>query len=578
MDRQRLEMFAFEGGQPSRRRNTASLLLPSESSKYQVDRITMLKAARQHAENIGFVKSILLKVATYVAGYLEYQPNTGDPAIDAKYKEHFANWCLICDMTGRNTFIEITMLVIYSILRDGDIGAEWCSRPGFYPGLNMIESDRIGGPYLYTTEPKRVGGIILDSWGKPVSYQVYDRTPDGQYPSFRDVPAASFIHAFDPMRVDQYRGITAFHAALNSLQDIHEVLENEILAVKWASAQGGVVENESGADESGAIFGDDEKDVNDNTLNTQAIEPAAITFIKQGGAFKSFEYNRPSPAFQGLIKLLYREVALALNLPYGFVYDLGELSGPSVRMDSAQAGRTFERWQDVILVNKWLNPCKNRCLMDGIQNWGLPDHPNFMRGTWRFPAHVTIDAGRDSAAAISEVRAGMRSKRTWFTENQWSPEVEEAQIDAEARATIQRAKRIAADEGVPIEMVLPYLDLRTPNAPVAPEPTEKKDEEKKDEGTNKKENGDGGGLETVVDILTAYGVGVRAGAITPNVDDENLLRSKLSLSPISEAVRSAWNDEKVRRPITLAPPEGTVTPAVQTPDESETRSPQKKPY
>ena len=80
----------------------------------------------------------------------------------------------------------------------------------------------------------------------------------------------------------------------------------------------------------------------------------------------------------------------------------------------------------------------------------------------------------------------------------------------------------------------------------------------------------GGGMDSVVDKLTAYGVGVRAGAITPNVEDENLLRSELGLPPVSEPVRSAWGKEKIRRPITLVQAEGSgPAPAIPPRDEPE---------
>jgi hypothetical protein len=50
----------------------------------------------------------------------------------------------------------------------------------------------------------------------------------------------------------------------------------------------------------------------------------------------------------------------------------------------------------------------------------------------------------------------------------------------------------------------------------------------------------------------AYGVCVRAGAITPQLDDEEHFRSKAGLPGVSDVIRKAWtDDEGVRRPITL---------------------------
>jgi len=54
-------------------------------------------------------------------------------------------------------------------------------------------------------------------------------------------------------------------------------------------------------------------------------------------------------------------------------------------------------------------------------------------------------------------------------------------------------------------------------------------------------------------LMDAYGVGVRAGTITPIELDEEYFRSLLNLPPVNEAAREAWKaDQGFRRPITLS--------------------------
>ena len=58
-------------------------------------------------------------------------------------------------------------------------------------------------------------------------------------------------------------------------------------------------------------------------------------------------------------------------------------------------------------------------------------------------------------------------------------------------------------------------------------------------------------------MFDAYGVGVRAGTISPQVTDEEAARVELGLSPMLDTTRAAWGQENnIRRPITLAPPPG----------------------
>ena len=71
-------------------------------------------------------------------------------------------------------------------------------------------------------------------------------------------------------------------------------------------------------------------------------------------------------------------------------------------------------------------------------------------------------------------------------------------------------------------------------------------------------------------VIETYGIAVRAGVITPIIEDEIKIRELMGLPPVNDAIRAAWSEAGgVRAPITLAQ-EG-VTPAPQTgvpPDEA----------
>lgn len=61
--------------------------------------------------------------------------------------------------------------------------------------------------------------------------------------------------------------------------------------------------------------------------------------------------------------------------------------------------------------------------------------------------------------------------------------------------------------------------------------------------------------------MEAYGIGVRAGAITPQLDDEDAFRQDTGLPPMGEEAKKAWADDKgIRRPITLRDPNAPTTP------------------
>lgn len=63
------------------------------------------------------------------------------------------------------------------------------------------------------------------------------------------------------------------------------------------------------------------------------------------------------------------------------------------------------------------------------------------------------------------------------------------------------------------------------------------------------------------ELADTYGVAVRAGAVTPQPEDEQTFRKRLGLPAMSDAVKGAWKqDGNARRPITLRDPSGTSAP------------------
>lgn len=68
-------------------------------------------------------------------------------------------------------------------------------------------------------------------------------------------------------------------------------------------------------------------------------------------------------------------------------------------------------------------------------------------------------------------------------------------------------------------------------------------------------------IEKVRAVIDAYGVGVRAGVITPCAEDEAAFRELLGLPAMPQSVKADWEDsDGIRRPITLQRPEATEGP------------------
>ena len=77
-------------------------------------------------------------------------------------------------------------------------------------------------------------------------------------------------------------------------------------------------------------------------------------------------------------------------------------------------------------------------------------------------------------------------------------------------------------------------------------------------------------LDKMRQLAEAYGVCVRAGLITPCLQDENAFRAMLGLDPAPAEVEVDWgNSDGVRRPVTLSRPRDTTEEGLPAPEQEE---------
>ena len=452
--RKKMALFGFDGAKSSRSRGNQPSFRAPESSQTQRDRIALMKIAQDLYDNFGFVKLITAKFATHVCP-VKYQARTGDEEVDQQIEDYLEEWFNSCDITGRHSFYTLMDIAIQSQKREGDIGFQFVQARKNPLRIQAIESDRIGGLFNTGTTDTFFGGITVEpSTGRPISYEIYDRTNTGAYVNPRKVGAEFFVHYFDPMRSDQYRGITAFHAATNTLRDLYEILEDEKVAVKWASSFAGVITNELGADKSDYSFDETTQDPNGNTQKLETISNGRVEYLANGEKMEVFKNDRPSNTFQGFVQTLYQEAAMSFNIPLGYLMRMMNITGPSTRMDGVQAGRTFKR-ERRLLEFQATNPIKNRAIFDGIGRGKIKFTPKWWKGEWMYTPDTSIDYGRDSKAAIEELKVGATTLDEIYGEQgkDWKERTEQKAVEASF------IKKMSEKYDVPVEMI----QMLTPN-------------------------------------------------------------------------------------------------------------------
>jgi lambda family phage portal protein len=404
----------FDSALDSTKRGISRNISGAEDTAGTAERYKLIRAARDLADNFPPVRSLLLKFSTYVSGRLAYQARTGDRDIDEQVERYWREWCRDCDFLRRHDFVTLLQLAVMAMLRDGDCGFA-IVRDGEDLRLQSVEADRIGSPYNRTIDSDvYIGGINLDEYGRPVSYQVFVRNISNQYIEPTDIPASEFIHLFDATRLDEYRGRSAFATALNATRDLQEALKAEISAIKFASYQTGVIVSENGGADASDYFSSSGANDLGQRAKLENVDPGTMNYLSPGEKIEMFKSDRPGGAFGEFVRLVQSHICMSVGLPYGFAFD-ADKSGPMARMEAEMAERTFARWRR-LLESQFLDRIKNIVLLDAASRGLIPDSEYLLDGRWGWPKKASIDYGREARADIDLWKAGLKTAAQIYTE------------------------------------------------------------------------------------------------------------------------------------------------------------------
>jgi len=484
--RDRLKYFSHDAANPGRRRGGSGGRMKnasSESWRMGRDRIELLWDARDLHRNFGILQGMVSRIVQYATDDILYIASTGDKVADGEYQAFMREWGERCDVTGRHQLGQLLRMAETAMLVDGDHGWNMVDveeAGEFQIRIQPIEADRIGNVLnpADAGNPLCIGGVNIDEVGRVLSYAIYKRDRITSNVTFEhEVPADSFLHIFDPWRVDQYRGVSALAAALAPARDLYEIASAEMQAAKWQVGHAGM------------IYTDDPyKPGNDSAWNTSdatagggssgASRPSEIS-MKAGKVLRLVQgekiqfapgTTRPSGAFMALYSATVRAICQPLNMPYGFLYDMSALSGHTGRVEIAQATRAIARLQK-LLVAQALNPVRDRVLSRAIATGQLGFHPNWRQGRWGFGATLTGDYGNDVQAKLALLNAGVITVSDMISDNGGNFE----DVARRAASEVKFYQGLAAETQVPIELITarltnPTQTLAAINTPPSPPP------------------------------------------------------------------------------------------------------------
>jgi lambda family phage portal protein len=430
----------------------------SENWQKQRDRVEAIWEARAMEENLCIVTGVLDRLSMYVIGNLEYQAATGDEKADTEYEEYFHEKCGSIDITGRHRLRTLAEMGVRAMFRDGQHGWVEHVDEGEFK-LQPIEADRIGNPQHLEQDEWNISGIKIDGLGRPKAYQIHKRSLTAQYSLEGEVGPDRFIHLFRPLRTDQYHGVSILKPVIPHARDLYELFGYEKIAAKFAASFAGFIREADPYSPDGANTWDSRGSGDGKKLPHMAAQAGTILRVpRAGGSEIQFApgTQRPSGAFIALVQAIIREIALGMNLPYGFVYDMAVFGGVTARLETQAADRVFKRYREM-LVNTLLDRVKRKVLMLGIAKGDIRPSKHWERGNWQFGASLTGDIGHQVQADATMVQYGVKTRTQWAAElgHDFSDLVDQAS------AEIQKLQRVSERDKVPLELLNATLNNPT---------------------------------------------------------------------------------------------------------------------
>lgn len=368
--------------------------------------------------------------------YLKLSKKEEERLRDSIYRE-WAMWAETtrCDAAGLNDFYELQSLAFLSTLMSGDVFALMPMLPRKHSvydlRINLIEADRCDTPEAKALlNPERIqSGVEVDADGMVVAYHFSNRHPgsDRVAVSPREwvrvekygerTGRLNVIHLFEAERPGQRRGIPIISPIIESLKQLDQYTEAELMAAVIAAMY--TVFVKSPAEDDDYMHGMEEPET-----DNQYQEPipgtsgsnikmgrGAIVYLDPGEEVQFANPTRPNPDYVGFVNALLRQIAAALELPFEI------LTKQFTSSYSASRGALLEAWKMYKMRRSWLaksfcQPIYEEWFVEAVTKGrieapGIFDDPAifhaYTRAEWHGPSQGLLDPTKEVDAAVTRI-------------------------------------------------------------------------------------------------------------------------------------------------------------------------------
>ncbi|HEY8562801.1 MAG TPA: phage portal protein [Pyrinomonadaceae bacterium] len=503
--------------------------------------------SRDLARNDPYAKKFFRLVRNNVIGKgvtLQVRPSgtslKSDAALSKKVETSFYNWGKkeTCSTSTKLSWIAAQQLFIMHVARDGEALVRFVYDKNNKFGFSLKFYNPAWLDETYTDTLPNGNRVIMsvevDEFDRPVAY--YLTQPAGEFPHRKQpryrtrVPSEQILHKFlIEEDEDQARGIPWLHAAMIRFKHFEGYEEAEIIGKRAEACQMAFIVPPEDTTQQTTAESEDEEGRRVQPI--QELEPGAIAELPPGYDVKNFNPKQDggAPDFK---KSVLRSIAAAGDVSYhSLAGDLEAVNFSSARIGSLEERDNYSALQVFVIENfcepvyaAWLESAfLSGALQISAKDLERVNEPMFRGRGWSW-----VNPKDDADAAVTGLENGFMTLTDILAEKG---------IDIEDHfETLKKEKALAKKYGI----VLKHGNPENPDA--SDEPIENELDP----------------IEIIKREADAYGVAVRAGAITPQTDDEKVFREKMVLPEMSPEAQKAWQEDGgVRRPITLASSDGS---------------------
>ncbi|MFH0903190.1 MAG: phage portal protein [Pseudomonadota bacterium] len=408
-------------------RKRAARIGPKERTKVDLENVRSQARDlyRHNPYARGTVNSI---VANLVGCGIRPQPRvllpkkgTPDQKFNDVAEEEWKRWADKCDPSGRESFyfqqqelqrefyVAGEALVAYSVPRDG---RKTPLATSILPSerLSMLEElNRKDGTSIFQGVESTVDGRILAYWLYP--NHPYESVYGSDKP-YR-VPADQVIHFFDSIEPEQIRGLSKFATVSGAFEGFMQWLDWLLTKERISAAFAVAITENAGLTVQSPLQTDDTDDLVDENGNAiSVLEGGMVAHLRPGEDIKGIASGVQASSVDLLSQIFLRVIARGLDVAYELVArDLTKVTYLSARQGENQDRRHWEPQQEnmnrVVNVPVWRRFVDLASMSGVIPKRAELDRMaavDFVRPGWDW-----IDPGKDVAADISAIQAGIRS-------------------------------------------------------------------------------------------------------------------------------------------------------------------------